>query len=80
MTQKVLYDLKVSKNKEVFLSEALHCCYSIYKYVLSFFAYMYKSMTVEPEKYKEKNFELQKLLKKWGKVLGLNPWTSPYNK
>ena len=33
----------------------LHCCYCIYKNVLSFFAYLYKSLTVEPEKY-QKNF------------------------
>ena len=73
MTQKVLYDLKVSKNKEVFLSEALHCCYSIYKYVLSFFAYMYKSMTVEPEKYKEKKFWASKIAEKMGESFGSEP-------
>ena len=53
----------------------MHCCYCIYKNVLSFIAYLYKSITVEPEKYKEKVFGALKVAQKIGESLGFEPMT-----
>ena len=60
-------------HEDIFLS--MHCCYCIYKNVLSFFAYLYKSITVEPEKYKEKVFWALKVAEKIGESLGFEPMT-----
>ena len=53
--------------------KTVHCCYCIYKNVLSFFAFLYKFLADEPEKYQKKFFWTLQIAQKMGESSGIEP-------